>query len=53
MLKSHCNNNNEKKKKKNIKKKKKKIQLLGREPTSLGLIGHRRNHYATETNANY
>ena len=30
MLKSHCNNNNEKK-----------GQLLGREPTSLELIGHR------------
>ena len=43
MLKSHCNNNNEKKKK---------MQLLGRESTSLGLIGHRRNHYAMDTDVN-
>ena len=34
--------------KKNIKKK---LQLLGREPTSLGSIGHRRKHYATDTDA--
>ena len=47
MLKSHCNNNNEKK------KKDKKMQLLGREPTFLGLIGHCQNHYATETDVNY
>ena len=48
MLKSHCDNNNEKKKT----LKKKKIQTLGREPTSLRLVGHRRNHYATVTDAN-
>ena len=41
-----------KKKKKDIKKKKKRVQELGREPRSLELIGHRRNHYATDTNAN-
>ena len=46
MLKSHCNNDNEK-------KTLKKMQILGREPTSIGLIGHRRNHYATETDAIY
>ena len=30
---------------------KKKMQLLGRKPTSLGLIGHHRNLYATDTDA--
>ena len=53
MLKSRCNNNNNKHiyiiYKKTLKKK---MQLLGREPTSLVLIGHRRNHYATHTHAN-
>ena len=29
------------------------MQLPGRQPTSLELIGHRRNHYATDTDANY
>ena len=53
MLKSHCNNNNEKKNTlKKKKKKKKKMQLLGREPTTLGLRGYRRNHYATDTDPN-
>ena len=42
MLNSHCNNNNEKKM----------MQLLGREPTSLGLIGNCRNHYSTEIDVN-
>ena len=28
------------------------MQLFGREPTSLGLIAHRRNHYAMDTEAN-
>ena len=41
-----------KKNTKTLKKKKKKMQLPGREHTSLGLIGHRRNHYATDTEAN-
>ena len=33
------------------KKKFKKMQLLGREPTSLALIGHRGIHYPTDTDA--
>ena len=37
-------------KKKNIKEKK--DALLGREPAFSGLIGHRRNHYATDTDSN-
>ena len=28
------------------------MQFLGREPTSLGLMCHRRNHYTTDTDAN-
>ena len=51
MLKSHCDNNNEKKKKR--KKKNIYMQLLGRKPTSLELIGHCQNHYATDTDSKY
>ena len=29
------------------------MQLLGRERTSLGLIGNRRNNYATDTDAKF
>ena len=39
-----------KKKKKKTLKKKKRMHLLGREPTSIGLIGHR---YTTDTYANF
>ena len=46
-MKSHYNNNNEKKN-----NNKKKNQLLGREPTSLGLTGHYVIHYATDTDEN-
>ena len=35
-----------------MKKKEKKKKKKNREPTSVGLIGHRRNHYATNTDAN-
>ena len=28
------------------------MQLLGRESTSFGMIGHRRNHYAKDADAN-
>ena len=50
MLKSHCINSIETKFKK---KKKKKDAFLGCEALSLGLIGHRRNHYATETDGKF
>ena len=52
MLKLHCNNNHEYKKHLKKKKKSEKMQLLGCEPTHLGLIGHRGIHYAMDTDAN-
>ena len=47
MLNSHCNNNDDNNNNKNIKKKRKKkmMRLLGREPTSLGLISYHGIHY--------